>query len=49
MPSINTIHGSNIKKGKELKQKINQQIQKSQIKLQIVQSKKGTDNISKLF
>lgn len=50
MPSINSIQGSSIKKGKELKQKINQQIQKSQIKLQIVQNKKnGSEGINKIL
>ena len=36
MPSINVIQSGGPKKGKELRQKINSQIQKSQLKLQVI-------------
>lgn len=36
MPSINVIQSSGVKKGKELRSKINSQIQRSQLKLQVI-------------
>lgn len=46
MPSINVIQPSGPKKGKDLRQKINSQIQRSQLKLQVISERNEQNRVA---